>query len=270
LIEDEAVGLKQIFEDIFGSRSAASQHDDRFDEPHQPQDYDADPWMRGAGAQAADAAPYDAQHRPTRSSPQPPGPAVVREGGIPRLDELRLHQGTIWNWNRPVYDSAEGGHLRIEFRALPAGPTPVDMLASAAFLVGLTIGLRKTLDSMLPAFPFRYADYNFYRAAQSSLDAELLWPTLDVTSPGQIIARDLCRKLLPVADEGLAAVGVADEERALLLGIIRDRLDSNTTPATWQRRTVEAFGNIPRPEALRKLVEKYVIMAATGKPVTEW
>lgn len=196
--------------------------------------------------------------------------AVVREGGIPRLDELRLHQGTIWNWNRPVYDSAEGGHLRIEFRALPAGPTPVDMLASAAFLVGLTIGLRKTLDSMLPAFPFRYADYNFYRAAQSSLDAELLWPTLDVTSPGQIIARDLCRKLLPVADEGLAAVGVADEERALLLGIIRDRLDSNTTPATWQRRTVEAFGNIPRPEALRKLVEKYVIMAATGKPVTEW
>jgi outer membrane protein OmpA-like peptidoglycan-associated protein len=85
LIEDEAVGLKQIFEDIFGSRSAASQHDDRFDEPLQPQEYDADPWVRGAGAQAADAAPYDAQHRPTRSSPQPPGPAVVREGGFAAL-----------------------------------------------------------------------------------------------------------------------------------------------------------------------------------------
>jgi hypothetical protein len=144
------------------------------------------------------------------------------------------------------------------------------MLASAAFLVGLTIGLRKTLESMLPAFPFRYADYNFYRAAQSGLDAELVWPTLEVTSPGQFIARDLCRKLLPLADEGLADIGVAEEERAPLLGIIRDRLDSNTTPAAWQRRTLEGFGNIPRHEALRKLVEKYVIMAATGNPVTEW
>ena len=196
--------------------------------------------------------------------------AVVHDGGVPMLDELRLHQGTIWNWNRPVYDSADGGHLRIEFRALPSGPTPVDMLASAAFLVGLTVGLSKTIESLLPAFPFRYADYNFYRAAQKSLDAELLWPLYDATSPGQILARDLCLKMMPVADEGLADIGVVDEERSTLLGIIRDRLDSNTTPAAWQRRTLAEFGNDLRPEALRKLLEKYLLMVATGNPVTEW
>jgi hypothetical protein len=36
-----------------------------------------------------------------------------------------------------VYDASDGGHLRIEMRALPAGPTTIDMLANAAFLVGL-------------------------------------------------------------------------------------------------------------------------------------
>jgi len=196
--------------------------------------------------------------------------AVVRDGGTPELSELRLHQGTIWNWNRPVYDSADGGHLRIEFRALPSGPTPVDMMASAAYLVGLTIGLSNSVTSLLPAIPFRYADYNFYRAAQSSLEAELLWPTLDDTSPNQVVARDLCRQMLPVADEGLATIGVSEEERGRLLGVIEDRLDSNTTPAAWQRRTLERFGSDSRQEGLRKLVEEYLSMAASGKPVTEW
>jgi gamma-glutamyl:cysteine ligase YbdK (ATP-grasp superfamily) len=196
--------------------------------------------------------------------------AVVCDGGIPRLDELRLHQGTIWNWNRPVYDSADGGHLRIEMRALPSGPTPVDMMANAAFLVGLTAGLCKTMDSLLPAFPFRYADYNFYRAAQTGLGADLLWPTFDATSPGQVNARDLCRRLLPLADEGLAGIGVADEERASLLGIIRDRLDSGTTPAAWQRRVVAELASKPRPEALKELVERYLQESATGRPVADW
>ena len=196
--------------------------------------------------------------------------SVVHDGGIPELAELRLHQGTIWNWNRAVYDSADGGHLRIELRALPSGPTPIDMMASAAFLVGLTIGLSKTIESMLPAFPFRYADFNFYRAAQSSLDAELIWPTLDETSPCQYVARDLCRKMLPVANEGLETIGVDEIERKKLLALIADRIDSNTTPAAWQCRTFETFSDRDRPEALRLLVEEYLSMVSTGKPVTEW
>ena len=63
------------------------------------------------------------------------------EGGTPGLNELRLHQGTVWRWNRAIYDPASGGHLRIEMRALPAGPTVTDMLANAAFLIGLTLCL---------------------------------------------------------------------------------------------------------------------------------
>lgn len=195
---------------------------------------------------------------------------IVEDGGIPELAELRLHQGTVWNWNRPVYDSADGGHLRIEFRALPAGPTPIDMMASAAFLVGLTIGLARSIESILPAFPFRYADYNFYRAAQSGLEAELLWPVPDGTSPGSVRAGKLCRDLLPVANDGLAELGVDADERDTLLGIISDRLAAELTPAVWQRRTVHELGDVPRHHAMKVLTDKYMERVRSGQPVTEW
>jgi gamma-glutamyl:cysteine ligase YbdK (ATP-grasp superfamily) len=196
--------------------------------------------------------------------------AIVRDGGIPPLAELRLQQGTIWNWNRPVYDPGDGGHLRIELRSLPSGPTPVDIMASAAFHVGLTVGLSHTVGTLLPAFPFRYADYNFYRAAQFSLDAELLWPTLDTTSPGEVRAADLCRELLPVADNGLAEIGVDAEERRSLLGLIVDRLDAHLTPARWQRNVLERLGGIPRDRAMQILVEEYLDNASSYRPFTEW
>jgi hypothetical protein len=60
--------------------------------------------------------------------------AVLESGGAPKLQELRLHNGTIYRWNRPIYDIARGRpHLRVENRVLPAGPTIVDTLANAAF-----------------------------------------------------------------------------------------------------------------------------------------
>ncbi|MCP6423499.1 hypothetical protein NL463_29755, partial [Klebsiella pneumoniae] len=63
---------------------------------------------------------------------------VLEEGGVPQLSELRLHNGTIYRWNRPVYDIAEGSpHLRVENRLLGAGPTVVDMIANAAFYFGV-------------------------------------------------------------------------------------------------------------------------------------
>ena len=64
--------------------------------------------------------------------------AVLESGGAPKLQELRLHNGTIYRWNRPIYDISRGRpHLRVENRVLPAGPTIVDTLANAAFYYGL-------------------------------------------------------------------------------------------------------------------------------------
>ena len=48
---------------------------------------------------------------------------VLESGRTPTLAELRLHNGTIYRWNRPVYDVVDGmPHLRVENRVLPAGP----------------------------------------------------------------------------------------------------------------------------------------------------
>jgi len=116
-------------------------------------------------------------HQPLLAVPGHPGP-IAGAGGPqpPPLDELRLHQGTVWRWNRPIYDPASGGHLRIEMRALPAGPTMIDMLANAAFLIGLSLWLARQDQQWTYALPFERADHSFYRAAQHGLSARLSWP----------------------------------------------------------------------------------------------
>ena len=48
---------------------------------------------------------------------------VLDRGDVPKLGELRLHNGTVYRWNRPVYDVVRGKpHLRVENRVLPGGP----------------------------------------------------------------------------------------------------------------------------------------------------
>jgi hypothetical protein len=105
---------------------------------------------------------------------QPPGGGDRRPA--PALDELRLHQGTVWRWNRAIYDPASGGHLRIEMRALPAGPTMIDMMANAAFLIGLSLWLAGQDQRWTYTLSFERAEHSFYRAAQHGLAAQLSWP----------------------------------------------------------------------------------------------
>jgi len=55
------------------------------------------------------------------------------------LRHLRLHNGTIWRWNRPLigFDGDGVPRLRIEHRILPSGPTITDMIANTALYLGL-------------------------------------------------------------------------------------------------------------------------------------
>ena len=197
--------------------------------------------------------------------------ARLAGGEMPGLQELRLHQGTVWRWNRAIYDPADGGHLRIELRALPSGPTPLDMAASAAFLVGLTLGLRDRVSDLLPGFPFALAEWNFYRAAHRGLDAHLLWPAAEPPSPADRPVTALIRELLPCAEEGLGQLGVDADEVRRLLGVIAARVEGGTTGARWQRRALEQLSpHGPTAEGLRRLLAAYVQRAASGRPVHEW
>src|ERR1041384_2455326 len=67
---------------------------------------------------------------------------VLTRGEMPLLSALRMHNGTVWRWNRACYGVSNGvAHLRIENRALPSGPTIVDEVANAAFFTGLMVAL---------------------------------------------------------------------------------------------------------------------------------
>ncbi len=155
---------------------------------------------------------------------------VLEDGGTPDSAELRLHNGTIYRWNRPVYDIADGvPHLRVENRLLAAGPTVADTIANAAFYFGLVRHLAESERPLWSQMSFSAAEENFHVAAQQGVDAQIYWPGI-----GQVRATELVlRRLLPMAAEGLDAWGVEGEVRDRLLGIIEQRCLLGTNGAEW-------------------------------------
>jgi gamma-glutamyl:cysteine ligase YbdK (ATP-grasp superfamily) len=191
--------------------------------------------------------------------------------GVPTLSELRIHHGTVWRWNRPVYDAAAGGHLRIEMRFLPSGPTLVDMLANSAFLVGLSLALTPQVDLLITRLTFGQARRNFYQAARRGLDAQLLWPSESAPSPRPVRADDLVSRLIPLAKGGLVDHGVDADEAEALLRVIESRVSRGTTGARWQVRTLaELERTTNRDEALAAMLERYMALSADGSPVHGW
>ena len=97
--------------------------------------------------------------------------------GYRSLDELRLHNGTIYRWNRPVYDVSGGSpHLRVENRVLPAGPTVVDTMANAAFFAGLVRALANEDRPIWTQMSFQAAEENFVSGIRHGINAEVYWP----------------------------------------------------------------------------------------------
>ena len=200
------------------------------------------------------------------------GPPAASSGWqVPPLDELRLHHGTVWRWNRAIYDPASGGHLRIEMRALPAGPTVIDMLANAAFLIGLSLWLAGQDQRWTYALPFERADHGFYRAAQQGLSAQLSWPAGRRDQMRTLPAAKLVAELVPPARQGLLQAGVAAAEADGLLAVISARAASGQTGAAWQHAALAAASRrYDRERALAVMLDRYLRCADTGLPVHTW
>ena len=199
-------------------------------------------------------------------------PAEEMAAGVtPSLAELRLHQSTVWLWNRPIYDDVGGGHLRIEMRSLPAGPTAVDMVANAAFLIGLAEGIRPNLQDVLPAIPFRLAEYNFYRAARYGLEAKLVWPVPGQSGYREQPVRNIIADSLAMAARGLESIGIATAEADGYLEVIRERLATGQSGAVWQRRKLAQLKQqMPQREALHELLENFMGHSEANLPVAQW
>jgi gamma-glutamyl:cysteine ligase YbdK (ATP-grasp superfamily) len=192
------------------------------------------------------------------------------EGGTPALSELRLHNGTIYRWNRPIYDASSGTpHLRVENRVLPAGPTVVDTMANAAFYFGLVRALATSDRPLWSQMSFSAAEENFHVAARNGIDANLYWPRLGFVPAAELVLR----RLLPLAYEGLDDWGVDPGDRDRLLGIIEQRCLLARTGATWLTGTFDSTferGGQGRFDALRSVVRDYRVLMHTNAPVHTW
>jgi gamma-glutamyl:cysteine ligase YbdK (ATP-grasp superfamily) len=195
--------------------------------------------------------------------------AVLATGAAPKLQELRLHNGTVYRWNRPVYDVAAGQpHLRVENRVLPAGPTVADVLANAAFYYGTVRMLAAEERPVWSKMTFSTAERNFEAGARNGIDAEFYWPGFgDITWDELIL-----RHLLPLAHEGLERWGVSSAVSDRFLGIIESRCKTRQNGASWQVDTVAALERrgLDRVAALHEMLRLYVEYMHANEPVHTW
>jgi hypothetical protein len=195
--------------------------------------------------------------------------AELAAGRTPHLPELRLHNGTVYRWNRPVYDVVAGRpHLRVENRVLPAGPTVIDMLANSAFYYGMLRTLSEEDRPVWTKMRFDAAQHNFGEAARHGMQASLYWPGLDTVTVEELVLGEL----LPMAYEGLDRWGVATDVRDRLLGVIEGRARAGRNGASWQVSTVQALQQrgMPRPAALAEMLRLYCDHMHRNEPVHTW
>ncbi len=195
---------------------------------------------------------------------------TFERGDTPRLPELRMHNGTVYRWNRPIYDVVrERPHLRVENRLLPSGPTVVDICANAAFYYGLVRTLVEEERPLWSRMSFSAAEENFHAGARDGIEARVYWPGV-----GEVPAAELVlRRLLPAARSGLSAAGVDAADRDRLLGIIERRCVTMQNGAAWQAAAFHRLyedRSLDRLEALRRMTVLYREHMHANEPVHEW
>jgi len=194
--------------------------------------------------------------------------AKVAKGEAPELRALRLHNGTVYRWNRACYGITDGKpHLRIENRVLPSGPSVVDQIANGAFWYGVMNALASRYEDITKLIEFDHAKRNFVAAAREGLSARMLWlEREEISAPRLILDR-----LLPLAHEGLAAAQVADADRERYLGVLEKRVRTGKTGARWTVDSLSAMQGHGTPgERLNALTSAMMARQASGAPVAEW
>jgi len=187
----------------------------------------------------------------------------LMDNPVEELAHLRLHNGTVWRWNRPLVGFDEQGrpHYRIEHRVMAAGTSAVDVVADTALFVGLMLWLLQDPGGIEQELPFETARRNFYAAAKHGLAARVRWRD----GHAGALERLLLDLLLPKAREGLEQAGIPRQEAQHWIGIIEQRVASRQTGSAWQRQWVDRNG----PD-WQGLVLAYAREQAIGRPVHEW
>ncbi|MBX7192412.1 MAG: CBS domain-containing protein [Sandaracinaceae bacterium] len=193
---------------------------------------------------------------------------VLDRGDIPQLKALRLHNGTVYRWNRACYGyDAKTPHLRIEMRVMPSGPTIIDEIANAALWLGLMSELGATREDVRHHMEFEQARANLYTAARDGIGAHIHW--LDgVEKPAQKLLLD---DLIPAAESGLKRAKVDDADIARYLAIVDKRVRTMRTGSRWMLQSLAGMKERGSAgEKLTAVVAATVKRQKTGRPVAEW
>ena len=182
---------------------------------------------------------------------------------INQLKHLRLHNGTIWRWNRPLigFDDDLTPHLRIEHRVCASAPTMIDNIANIAFYYGLAHHYATLEIPPESVMPFSEAKNNFYRAAQLGLKYKTRWFD-DKTDTLQNI---ILNKLLPEAETGLLSLGIDEADSKRYLSVIEQRVEKNKTGSQWQLDFLNSH-----QDNRTLLTLQYLKNQISGRPVHEW
>ena len=191
----------------------------------------------------------------------------LRNGQIPGLRSLQLHNGTTYTWNRPCYGVGGGvPHLRIECRYLPAGPSVLDEMANFVFWIGLMKGMPEKYADLKDTLDFRVAKANFIRAAHTGMASSMEWDGQLWSAPKLVL-----EKLLPIAERGLTESGIAGEDIDRYLGVIQDRCIRQRSGSRWMvqnfQRLRKAYG---RGMASSLITEAMVDQQDGRVPVHFW
>ncbi len=179
------------------------------------------------------------------------------------FEHLRLHNGTIWRWNRPLvgFDADGTTHIRIEHRVIPAGPTIIDSIANAAFFYGLAQHLCDTAVQPQPDMAFSQAKDNFYQTARYGLESQITWLNGKKYRLQQLIESEL----IDMAYQGLETLKIDASDASTYLEIIKQRNNSGQTGSQWQRNYMQQTGS-----NFHTMTAAYHQHQLTGQPVHTW
>jgi CBS domain-containing protein len=195
--------------------------------------------------------------------------AKIKNGEVPKLRSLQVHNSTVYRWNRPCYGISENGkpHLRIECRVIPSGPTVADEVANACFWLGMVEGMALHVNDIRQKMSFEDVSDNFLKAAKFGIDSKFTW-----FNDKKISAIDLIKtELLPIAREGLRYRNIDEHDIDKYLSIIEGRAEKHMNGARWMLR---AFTNLKKTatpdEALATLTSHIIENQISGKVIHEW
>lgn len=191
---------------------------------------------------------------------------MINNNETPKLSALRLHNGTVYPWNRVCFGVLKGKpSLRIENRYIPSGPTTTDEIANMMFWVGVMLGKPKKFKNIHTLWDFKDIKANFFNAARYGMATQFYWN-------GELVRSQdlLLNELLPMAFKGLYSVGISPKDAEKYLKVIKDRVEG-VNGSEWIIRNYRGLQKKHRPfEAMQILTANLYKKQELGHPVSTW